>query len=539
MNVLGLSLLIAIGLRLLGALLRPVWLDEAATAIFSSGHSSWQTPINRLVPLDRFLTALRLDHAGPWLAGLGPLQQEDNHPPLHVAISALAAHLLQADGTVLTPLSGRWPAVLLGSLAVPLLHQAIQVISGSRRAARLGALWIAISPLAVSIGLEARQYGLAMSCVCAALWALACSWQALQQGRSLDAGPAAGWISANLLGVLSHHLVVVSITAQLLCLGLLAWHCKPARAAWLRSLMPPLIALLLAGGWLLLHGAGGAPDQTTWLDFDRQQPLQWLLIALRLLLSGLCGVLAPGSSVQATWQLLFLGLAGLGTLIGLISLAALLRSARRPPSLQLLFTLCSALALLGFCALTGKDMSRALRYGFLDLPGVLALLAVACDQAWERGRQRLVLRLLGCSLLCSLGVAAGVALPASTNPELLMLKVGADSSAPIVLAFNERSLNHGQPLIGYEGLSVAWHVHDRGQERWRRQGEAPRWLLLIGDGRAAPAGLQRLEELKGRFDLWLINAAGSSRLVVQRQDCRRLEQGRAGGHRFEHLRCGG
>lgn len=538
MNGLVLSLLIAIGLRLLGALLRPVWVDEAATAIFSSGHSSWQTPINSLVPLDRFLTALRLNHANPWFAGLAALHREDNHPPLHFAITALAGHLLQAEGTVLTPLSGRWPAVLLGSLAVPLLHQAILVATGSRRAARLGGLWIAISPLAVSMGLEARHYALAMTCVCAAFWALACSWQQWQQGRSLSFWPALGWTSANLLGVLSHHLMVVSIAAQLLCLGLQAWRTQPARKIWLRTAVAPLISLLLAGIWLLVKGSGGAVDQTTWLNFDRQQPLEWLLIVLKMVLTALCGVLAPGTTFSAAWQLLFIGLAGLGTLIGLFSLGVLLNSARRPASRPLLFTLCSALALLAFSGLTGKDMSRALRYGFLYLPGVLALLAVACDQAWERGRQRLVVLLLSCSLLCSLGVAAGVALPASYNPELLMIKVGADSSEPIVLAFNERTVKDGRPLIGYEGLSVAWHVHSTGQERWRRGGVAPRWLLLIGDGHTAPAGLQMIEGLSGRFDLWMINAHGTSAPQLRRPDCRRLEDGSAGGHLFAHLRCG-
>ncbi len=538
MNALVLILLIATGLRLLGALLRPVWVDEAASAIFSSGHSSWQTPINTLVPLEQFLAALRIEHANPWFAGLAALHREDNHPPLHFAITALAGHLLQADGTVLTPLSSRWPAVLLGSLAVPLLHQAILVATGSRRAARLGGLWIAISPLAVSMGLEARHYALAMACVCAAFWGLACSWRELQQGRSLGLWPALGWISANLLGVLSHHLVVVSIAAQLLCLALLAWRTRLARGTRLHSLVPPMTSLLLAGLWLLVKGSGGAVDHTTWLNFDRQQPLEWLLIVLKMLLTALCGVLAPGTTFSAGWQLLFIALAGLGTLIGLISLGVLLHGARRPPSLPLLFTLCSALGLLVFSGLTGKDMSRALRYGFLYLPGVLALLAVACDQAWGRGRQRLVVVLMSCSLLCSFGVAAGVALPASYNPELLMIKVAADSREPIVLAFNERVVNAGRPLVGYEALSVAWHGHGSPPGRWRRGGMDPRWLLLIGDGHATPPGLAALAGLSGRFDLWLINAHGTSPLVLPRQDCRRLEQGSAGGHLFEHLRCG-
>ena len=107
-----------------------------------------------------------------------------------------------------------------------------------------------------------------------------------------------------------------------------------------------------------------------------------------------------------------------------------------------------------------------------------------------------------------------------------------------MLAFNERVVNAGRPLVGYEGLSVAWHVHTNADARLRRRGLEPRWLLLVGDGRTPPAGQKALERLSGRFDLWLINAHGTSGLALQRQDCRNLEQGSAGRHLFEHLRCG-
>ena len=41
-------ILLAVALRLLGALLRPVWVDEAASAIFTAGNSSWRTWVMRV-----------------------------------------------------------------------------------------------------------------------------------------------------------------------------------------------------------------------------------------------------------------------------------------------------------------------------------------------------------------------------------------------------------------------------------------------------------------------------------------------------------
>jgi len=518
---------LAVLLRLLGALLRPVWVDEAATAIFTAGNSSWSTPINTLVPLDSFVKALRLDAHSSLPEALAHLRLEDNHPPLHFALGALAARLMQPHGAVLDPLTARLPAVVLGSLAVPLLHQAVAAATGGRRAARLAAAWIAVSPLAVAMGLEARHYALATTLACGALWGLAASWR-----RPLPAWAAVAWTSVNLLGVMSHHLFVVVIAAQLatvIGLRMVRW----------RQLLPPLLALGLSGLWLLGQGPGGAPQQTSWLDLDPQQPLQWLAIPLQMLLTALCGLVAPGTSLSAAWQWPILILAAVATLVGLISLVRLLNQAERPQPLLLVFTLCSAASLLAVCLLSGKDLSRALRYGYVYLPGVVALVAVAADQAIARHGKATAAVLLCCSLICSVGVASGVALPASYNPDLLINKVAAESSQPVVLAFNEQPVPTGKPLIGYEALSIAWHLHSRARQDLGRAGIEPRLLLLLGDGRTPPEGLKPLAALKGPFDLWLINAHGTRSLDLPRRNCRHLGYASAGGHLHHHYRCNG
>jgi len=518
---------LAVLLRLLGALLRPVWVDEAATAIFTAGNSSWSTPINTLVPLDSFVTALRLDQQTPLLEALAHLRLEDNHPPLYFALSALVARLMQPHGAVLDPLVARLPAVVLGSLAVPLLHQAVATATGSRRAAHLAAAWIAVSPLAVAMGLEARHYAVATTLVCGALWGLATGSR-----RPLPAWAAVAWGAVNLLGVISHHLFVVVIAAEVATIiGLQGLH-------W-RRLMPLLIALCVSGLWLISQGQGGAAQQTNWLNLDPQQPLQWLAIPLQMLLTALCGFLAPGTSLSAAWQWPVLVLAGLATLIGLIALVRLLNQAGQPEPLLLLFTLCSAASLLAVCVLSGKDLTRALRYGFVYLPGVVALVAAAADQAIARRGPAATAALLCCSLLCSVGVASGVALPASYNPELLINKVAAESNQPVVLAFNEQPVLSGKPLIGYEALSIAWHLHRPDRRVLERAGIEPRLLLLVRNDHTAPSGLKQLAELKGPFDLWLVDAHGTQSLDLPHIDCRHLSYASAGGHLHHHYRCNG
>ena len=538
--LLALPLLLAVALRLLGALLRPVWVDEAATAIFSSGNSSWSTAINQLLPLEGFVRALRLTGPDQLGAALTHLHSQDNHPPLHFALAFVTGQLLQEPGSVLQPLTARLPAVLCGGLAVPLLHRAVLAASGDRRAAGLAAAAMAVSPLAVAMGLEARHYALATTLVCAALWALAAGWRHQQQHTTPVPGRLlAGWLALNLLGLLSHHLFVLCIAAQLITvLGLASLQhrrlCWPGRLA-----LAPALSLLLAGIWLALQGGGGAADQTAWLALDPAQPLQWLVMPLQLLVTALCAVLAPGTSLAHLWQWPFVIAAGAATLLGLVALGAVVWRASKPSPLLLLFSLSSLALLLAASLISGKDFSRALRYGFVFVPGVLGLLAVAASQAQSRGRGRAVSVLLGCSLVCSLAVAAGVALPASYNPDLLVSEIKAQSRQPIVLAFQERPVPRGQPLIGYEGLSIAWHLHTHPKQlqQLSRNGVPPRLLLLRSKGNNPAEGLQQLESIKGPLDLWIVNAHGTASLPIQRSDCRHLRYASAGGHLHDHYRC--
>jgi uncharacterized membrane protein len=537
--LLALPLLLAVALRLLGALLRPVWVDEAATAIFSSGNSSWSTAINQLLPLEGFVRALRLTGPDQLGAALTHLHSQDNHPPLHFALAFATAQLLQHPGEVIRPLTARLPAVLLGSLAVPLIDRAVLCASGQHRAARLAGLAMALSPLMVAMGLEARHYALATTLVCAALWALAAAWQLQQQDRPLPLGLAAGWVVANALGMLCHHLFVLSIAAQVITLLLLSsWPARRMQWGW-RWSWPSLLSLLLAGLWLLHNGSGAAAQQTAWLDLDPSQPLQWLAMPLQMLITALTVALAPGTTLMANWQWPFVVLAGAATLVGLISLVRVLGRADRAPALLQVFCLSSMALLLLASAVSGKDFSRALRYGFVYGPAVLALLGSAAATAESHGRRQSVRVLLVCSLVCSLGVSAGVALPASYNPALMLAKINRESRAPVVLAFNDRPVPNGQPLIGYEGLSIAWHLQTARHPNLQRQGREPLLMLLINDGDNRPLGLQQLERWPGPFDLWIINAHGIRRdLSIDRGDCRHLGYASAGGHLHHHYRCG-
>ncbi|MDA0673045.1 MAG: glycosyltransferase, partial [Cyanobacteria bacterium] len=51
--------LVALAIRLLGLTLKPAWMDEVATAIYSLGNSSYLLPLDQTVDLGAMLAPLR------------------------------------------------------------------------------------------------------------------------------------------------------------------------------------------------------------------------------------------------------------------------------------------------------------------------------------------------------------------------------------------------------------------------------------------------------------------------------------------------
>jgi len=119
----------------------PLWFDEAWTAQFATFPSSPATVARRVAA-------------------------EDLHPPLgYLAYKAWAGLLGIRDGIEAPPPPGhedrlRLLPLLAGSLGAGLLALAAVRLGASEAAGLAAALFLASSPAALSVGLEARQYGL-------------------------------------------------------------------------------------------------------------------------------------------------------------------------------------------------------------------------------------------------------------------------------------------------------------------------------------------------------------------------------------------
>lgn len=538
---LGAVLLLALVLRVAPLAIKAPWMDEAATMIFSLGHSSRSVPINQLVDLATFLRPLTGSAAADPGAVVQHLLREDNHPPLYYLLAHGWFLLTQPGGGLASISLSRLLPALLGVAAVPLSYRLGAIALGSRRGGLLAALWMALSPLGVAQSLEIRSYSLAILLGTASLLCLVKTWDLDRRGRPLPIGWLLAWIAINAAGVASHYFFVFALLMQLATTAVLL---RRNRRCWLAL----LASLGAAALWLPLLAMHAGSNQSSWLRVDPSQPGALLAIPLQAVLAVLFNAVAPGTYAVHPWQWPLAIAAGLATLTGLVLLLRLVRHSLRGASpeqqaVRLFAVLVgSGLAVqIGISLLMLSDYTKGLRYSFFLVPPSTALLAALCER-WltVQGRARPVVTLLACGLICALGVDGGAVLPKWYSADLLLQRIARESDQPVVIAYDNLPVGVKPAVIAHEPLSVAWWVarHPRLLADLQRSGQPLRLVLAI-DGPGLPGASRSqaraaVAAIPTPIDLWVIG--GKPRSFVN-ASCQRLARGSEGSHTFNHYRC--
>lgn len=529
-------MVLALALRVAPLVMGPPWMDETATAIFSLGNSSRTLPLNRLVDLEAFLAPLQ--GSGRFVADqvLQHLFAEDNHPPLFFLLAHGWLKLVQPDAGLANLGWHRLLPALLGVVAVLISAAVGRVALGSARGALLGALWMAISPLALAQSLEIRHYSLAIVLSTASLLCFTRAWRAHRAAQPLPWPWVITWVASNAAGVACHYFFVMGLLMQALAAAVLM---RRNGRCWLAL----AASIGQAALWIpALRGFAGS-GQSSWLQIDPSQPAALLAVPLQALLGVLFTAVAPGTYAVHPWQWPFAVAAGLATLI---AVAVLLRAGRSSTEASRLFAVlvgCGLLVQIGLSLLLLSDFSKGFRYSFFLIPAAVGWLACRCD-AWfaapAAGLRRAALTLLLCALISAIGVDAGAVLPKWYSADLLTDRIARDSRHQVVLVYDHARVDTGPMVVGIEPLSVAWWIgqHPNLQRRLQNDGQ-PLQLMLAVDGPGLPGADRQnasaaLNALAGPFDLWFIGAA-PERLISA--GCQLAERGSEGNHSFSHYRC--
>lgn len=397
--------LILVGIVLLGAILRfwnlelkPVWLDEVITALFSLGRNYYDVPLNKAFSLPALEQVFTLNPETSCAQIAQTISSQSVHPPLFFCWMHDWLRWVKA-----LPLSWVWklralPA-LIGVVTIAALYQ-LNRIAFSPAAGLTGAMVMAVSPFAVYLSQEARHYTMPMLLVSLALLGL-CQVQADLYQRQFRPGVLVGWIVVNSLGFYVHYFFLLAFVAQVatLVINILTFRALPTLHSLpdLLYLRPrrALIAVTLAATvigltylpWLptfLSHSSRPEtnwmkPFEPSWMDTIAplyQLPMGWILMAIALPVENqppwvavLMVLLMVLFSIWLLWQLSI----RFGQLWGAPETHLSTR-------LLVVFILCVLLEFLAIVYLLGKDITSVPRYNFLYFPAVCALLGACLAQ---------------------------------------------------------------------------------------------------------------------------------------------------------------
>jgi uncharacterized membrane protein len=396
---------LGVGLRFWQLDLKPLWMDEVITALFSLGHTYDEVPLNQAVPLSAFEQLFQLNSSTSCPQIVTTVTTQSVHPPLFFCW--MHSWLTWVHGW-----SASWvwklralPALAgVGAIgATYLLNRALFF----PRAGLMGAALMAVSPFAVYLSQEARHYTVPIVFVILALLAL---HHLLLDLQSHSFRPALwlAWIAVNSLGFYVHYFFLLAFVAQAVVLGLATWRSMPKRPYHPSAHPPispspaPLLPLLAITAvcltylpWLPTFLTHMTRPETDWLNPQSpswqhaiaplyQIPLTWVLMVIALPLE------------QQPWWIALLSILGM-VVFGLWLSRRVIQGVQR--LLKVPETLLGTWMLLGFMAVVlleflaiayflGKDLTAIPRYSFIYFPAVIALIGASLMEPVERGSQQ-------------------------------------------------------------------------------------------------------------------------------------------------------
>ncbi|NJO75432.1 MAG: hypothetical protein HC833_17680 [Leptolyngbyaceae cyanobacterium RM1_406_9] len=496
---------------LLGTVLRfwqldakPLWLDEVITAIFSLGHSQADLPLGVAFSVSQLKQIFTLNSGVSCAQIAQTVSTESVHPPLFFC-------LLYRWISWLNPNSENWIWALrslsasMGVGAIASVYW-LNRVAFSASAGLMAAAVMAVSPFAVYLSQEARQYTLPMLLILLALTGLVQMQQDLHPVRRLRPAVWLGWVAINSLGLYIHYFFALVLVAQIMALG--GW------MLWQRSSLRrwAAVGMAIAGiilsylPWLTILLGHFSRPETTWLS---SQEANWesRIAPIYQTIAGWV-VMVITLPVEDQPEQIVIPSAALMLIFVVWLVWQVRRGFKRAwsqveirPSLLLLagFTLSVLVQFFAIVYILNKDITVVPRYNFVYYPGVCALLGVALVHL----PFRIGLPVLLVGILSSALVVNDLAFHKAYYPSRIARDMYVEPETPLVLATSYTSIQEIALGLSF-GLELSEYFPDRPNESLgfalidRTDGFDQAWSQL---SRVAP-------DFPLPFNLWVIAAPG-------------------------------
>jgi uncharacterized membrane protein len=381
----GLAIALVVGflLRFWNLDLKPLWLDETITLLFSLGHRYDDIPRETLLPLADLLAGLAWQPQS-CSAIAQSVNTQSTHPPLFFCGMHQWMGLLKDTG-----LSLRWqvrslPAIF-GVAEIAAMYR-LNRVAFSHRAGLWAAGLMAVSPFAVYLSQEARHYTLPMLVITLSLIPVVQIARRIASKQPQNLLLWVAWAALSSLGFYVHYFCLLAFIAQVVTLlGLIIYFRK-----W-QQLTGIGVAIGLIGlsflPWFPFLLGHSQRSETDWLRFNGGGILDWLGPIARLLAGGIISIamlpveeqplaIAIGNGLvmlaiaaylsRVLWKQIPRLWHGSQTQIGTVVLGSVL----------LMILMEYLLLVYGF----HKDLTLAPRYAFVFYPMLCALLAAGLTQ---------------------------------------------------------------------------------------------------------------------------------------------------------------
>ncbi|NEP10351.1 MAG: hypothetical protein F6K14_09040 [Symploca sp. SIO2C1] len=386
--------LMLIGVIVLGAVLRfwyldlkPLWLDEVITALFSLGRNYDDLPLETMFRPSMLETIFTFKPNVSCTEIAKNIANQSTHPPLFFCLMHQWLNWVTPLDESLSWKLRSLPA-LMGVMVIPAIY-CLNRFAFSPTAGLMGAAFMAVSPFGVYLSQEARHYTLPVLLITLALLALLLIQHDLHYRRRLP--PLVIWLCwgiLNSIGCYVHYFFLLAFIAQLLTLiGFMYWRRKflPS-GSWVSVILVVLGVAASYLPWLPILLVDFGSPETSWLpEPENIAPLYQTLVAW------LTMVIALPVESQPLWIQIPFALLTItfGSWIGWQFFRGVKQLWQEPQTHLATFTLlgfilCVVLQFVAIIYLLGKDITIAPRYHFVYYPAVCALLGASLVQFFRR-----------------------------------------------------------------------------------------------------------------------------------------------------------
>ncbi|AFZ28157.1 hypothetical protein Cylst_6191 [Cylindrospermum stagnale PCC 7417] len=451
-----------VGAIALGAILRfwhldlkPLWMDEVITAIFSLGKNYHDLPLDVVFPLNRVQEIFTFQSGVSCEQIAKNLANQSTHPPLFFC--GMYSWL-----SWMSPLGTEWVVKLrslpafFGVFAIAGIY-AVNRIAFSPTSGIMAALIMAVSPFAVYLSQEARHYTQPMLMITLALLGLMQIQRDIFDHSRIRFWVWLLWAIINSIGLYIHYFFALAFIAEIASLLLLMYWAREKilkpRQIWLALFLSTSGVVLSFVPWLLVTLSHINRSETSWLPSPTliaplyQTLMNWVLMVIALPVENqplpiavICGLLMVMFALWLCRQV-FLGLKLLW-----------LQSSTHLATLTLLsFTIFVLLQFLVIAYLFGKDISVVPRYNFVYYPSFCALLAASLDKSQKSSgkvernpnrhrplsskvkSQKSILIFLLVGMISSIFVVSNLAFQKPFQPEQVAQKMNIEPAVPLML----------------------------------------------------------------------------------------------------------